>query len=581
MDEVSAPASFSNNENNKGIPEMTVTDTEKGVGPQALGRGMSIDLGSPYLLPAVLQSSRESLHSLSRSTRDGDPYRLVTFTKSDQDSLASYPASLPIKNDDMSINTSSSDGLSANLLKNASRMSQSFPQRTDSAAAHNAASSEVQSQENTRAQSGKLPSRKASLAAVAPLAQIQETSGPNFNSSSGHGMLLSGQSTEVEQSSKNTASAPIQLPPRNQSRGLPPRAALPSQSSEYSNDTRATQTTSHPAAAPAATAGRYSLDAPGPVIEQLPPQQRLRVEGNDQDGRRLSALGLRPLPPDELVEDPEQRANRIRSFYKEYFDDSRPNPAGKYPQYGDYYEDYPAEHIGDSSMYDPQRGGLINARPQAQRPFAQPVARRAMTPPPQSTSRVQGHPRGPALTQTARPMNHNNRVENRAPMPKKRLPPPSPLTSLPTPHMLKDDMSTFSSLDFAPPTSYRDRQAGRAPDSPLGSPRPYSPTVAAHVPLARSYDDLSVMPSPHALRESKTFTALDFAPPARFKDAESGSDAGSVRSNRSGISAVQRDAIRAGAYRVSRIPKEMVGTRDDVTNMLRPTWDFRGAAQSK
>ncbi|KAK4996531.1 hypothetical protein LTR28_000159 [Elasticomyces elasticus] len=147
--------------------------------------------------------------------------------------------------------------------------------------------------------------------------------------------------------------------------------------------------------------------------------------------------------------------------------------------------------------------------------------------------------------------------------------------------MLKDDMSTFSSLDFAPPTSYRDRQAGRAPDSPLGSPRPYSPTVAAHVPLARSYDDLSVMPSPHALRESKTFTALDFAPPARFKDAESGSDAGSVRSNRSGISAVQRDAIRAGAYRVSRIPKEMVGTRDDVTNMLRPTWDFRGAAQSK
>jgi hypothetical protein len=50
-------------------------------------------------------------------------------------------------------------------------------------------------------------------------------------------------------------------------------------------------------------------------------------------------------------------------------------------------------------------------------------------------------------------------------------------------------------IDFAPPTSYKDRQAGR-PDSPQGGMRPYSPMVPAHLPLVSAFDDLSVMPSP-------------------------------------------------------------------------------------
>ena len=81
----------------------------------------------------------------------------------------------------------------------------------------------------------------------------------------------------------------------------------------------------------------------------------------------------------------------------------------------------------------------------------------------------------------------------------------------------------------------------------------------------------------HLLRKSGTFTALDFAPPRPFRDPGSaGSDAGSIRSNRSGMSTSARMAVRNGAYRVSKIPKEVVSTRDDMFVNLKPTMDMSG-----
>jgi hypothetical protein len=78
------------------------------------------------------------------------------------------------------------------------------------------------------------------------------------------------------------------------------------------------------------------------------------------------------------------------------------------------------------------------------------------------------------------------------------------------------------------------------------------------------------------LRKSGTFTSLDFAPPKKvFRDQDNMSDAGSIRSNRSGISTVQLQAIRSGAHRVSRLPQDQVFTRDDLANQLRPTWGVR------
>ena len=80
------------------------------------------------------------------------------------------------------------------------------------------------------------------------------------------------------------------------------------------------------------------------------------------------------------------------------------------------------------------------------------------------------------------------------------------------------------------------------------------------------------------LRKSGTFTALDFAPPKKFRDPETMSDAGSIRSNRSGVSAVQLGAIRNGAYRVSRIPQDVVFTKDDLATTLKPQWGMRAGS---
>ena len=81
------------------------------------------------------------------------------------------------------------------------------------------------------------------------------------------------------------------------------------------------------------------------------------------------------------------------------------------------------------------------------------------------------------------------------------------------------------------------------------------------------------------MRKSGTFTALDFAPPKRFKDdGDVLSDAGSVRSNRSnnsGISAMNQAALRNGAGRVSRLPGDTVFTQAELTEQLKPSWNLR------
>ena len=78
------------------------------------------------------------------------------------------------------------------------------------------------------------------------------------------------------------------------------------------------------------------------------------------------------------------------------------------------------------------------------------------------------------------------------------------------------------------------------------------------------------------MRKSGTFTGLDFAPPPRFRSGESrsNSEAGSIRSNRSGMSQAQLHHIRNGAYRLSRIPKDVAGTKNEMADALRPNWDM-------
>ena len=242
----------------------------------------------------------------------------------------------------------------------------------------------------------------------------------------------------------------------------------------------------------------------------MPPihEHGLGIEEGQRPGfdPRRSSMGFRPLPPDDPTDNPEQRANRIRSFYKEYFDDSRPGPMHSA---GDYYEDYDSQYLGDGAIFDPLSGQFVTAPHQYPvphdqsrgRPYAEPYGRRAMTPPPRAPP---GYGRRHAATMSGGSRNmpprsrayssHSGRLapSGRGP-PRKKAPPPQPLNVLPSPHLLKED--TFLPMDFAPPTTVRERQAGRS-ESPRGGLRPYSPSVSAHMPLASSFDDLAPMPSP-------------------------------------------------------------------------------------
>lgn len=268
-------------------------------------------------------------------------------------------------------------------------------------------------------------------------------------------------------------------------------------------------------------------------VEQSPPPQGLGVP--QQDNKRLS-VGFRPLPPDDVTEseDPEYRANRIRSFYKEYFEDTKepapPMPAVPADYYGggEYYEDYDERYLGEAATYfDPETNAFVM-------PGAQPVHRRAMTPPPAGRRPMGPGPRGPpgggrgprphaphgslgGMSLPGGPRSRsraNSAWGSRAPSslgprpdssasaragrqtPRRNLPPPAALSTLPTPSKLKDDsFAIFNAADFAPPESFSDRARGRS-QSPLGERRPYSPKVPSASPLVASYDELNALPSP-------------------------------------------------------------------------------------
>ncbi|PSK34548.1 hypothetical protein B9Z65_8874 [Elsinoe australis] len=583
----------------KGKPEMTINTAPAPGTRRERGLSMDMDYANPYLLPAGLNGSRDSLHSMSRGLSDpNDPYRPVTFVQSDTDSHRS-PSRL--RHENGSIYTAggysqrSGSMHKASLIQNAAHMPHDSYNNTP----------DMQSEKyNSFDEPRNLPRppRKQSLAKSGKQDRWYPADDTKYGSDSPPD--LSGVAPQTPQdmlSDKSTIPAfpqpirhaqPSPVPEFDEKRPFleatspryPPEDALRITVPSPTHNRQSPPRSPNPLPAPPIEPEHQQQDhqqhqrdsdlppPPLPKHSSDPQDHHLALPGNEM--RRVSVMGMRPLPPDDPSDDPEVRANRIRSFYREYFDDSKPNPAGHYPpmpQHDPYgygaEDDYYADFLDDGAVYDPDTGAYYTnpqqPHQQSPRPFAEPMGRRAMTPPPRAPGRFMHGHRSVMSTQSAgRP-----RMQ-----PKKQLPPPKPLNSLPTPHLLRDDSSN---LEFAPPTTYRDRQMGRAPDSPLGSQRPFSPAFRAHTPLNTSFDDLAVIPSPHALRKSGTFSALDFAPPPRFRDrAESFSDAGSIRSNRSGISAMHANNIRAGAYRISRLPTDQVGTQGDLANSLKPKWDI-------
>lgn len=623
--------------------------------------GMSFDMMSPYILPAALNQSQDSLHSLSRNIHNHeDPYRPVT-AMGDNGSIRSFGGNQR-KHDGSSIHTgytqnSNIDNPNAGLTANASQMGKS----------------PVNSSFPLPPRNGSMP-RDNSPTNLSPIEPAYFPSGPSLDdrdeSRSGNSLMpgnaqdgresYMGQDTaalrlsnnylgsyiaggdgpkspppsapKIEQESPFSDQAAIKMPEEPQpaatkSTTPPPTFMMPEEPlpSRQASLPQSPPAASHPPVPTIAEPQEWKEDKyedndafyvtppspPREVVDKrasrysmdVPPEEYTKagLGAPGVDARRIS-MGFRPLPPMLAVEsdDPEVRANRIRSFYKEYFDDSKPAPQGQ------YYEDY-----DDGNYYDQN---------QPAQPYAEPMPRRAMTPPPQAQRYMGQHPpralhgslsqenhgppqpRGyngppfPRGTPTGTPR-HSNGSEWRGPpgfgeprpyssasnrsrgtqqSRRAPLPPPADLSTIPTPALLKDDQfAIINATDFAPPTTYAERTRGRS-QSPMGERRAYAPRVPAAKQLTSAFDELAVIPSPHLLRKSGTFTSLDFAPPKRIRDdGGSGSDAGSIRSMRSGISNMGLQAIRAGANRVSKIPQDQVFTRDDMSTVLKPTWDQR------
>jgi len=191
---------------------------------------------------------------------------------------------------------------------------------------------------------------------------------------------------------------------------------------------------------------------------------------------RRSMMGTRPLPPDDPSENPEQRANRIRSFYKEYFDDSgKPGQANRTMDYYDGSEQYDDFDYGYYEQ--PHSRGPSIRSDNRHRAFSH-GSHGYYPPRPRAYSSMSGRV-GP---------------QSRKP-PKKKQPPPKPLMALPTPHKLKDDDFLPNAIDYAPPQIFKNQRSG-TPDNLRGGLRPYSPSVRPHVPLTSSFDDLAAVPSP-------------------------------------------------------------------------------------
>ncbi|KAL8926402.1 MAG: hypothetical protein Q9208_002945 [Pyrenodesmia sp. 3 TL-2023] len=559
------------NKSNKKRHDMAVT--EQGVEkPHPRGRGLSMDmdLGSPA-------STRSQSHSR----------KYADDSSSFADSNSSRRGYI-------------NDGMNQNLLKNAQRMSRSMPP-TQRSPDGSTALPQIPAPEPAavvpRRPSPLSSQPSASMPALGDGSRESYMSrdGADFRKSNNYlGALIHSRepSTDIlsqpssqpaAQTKGGLSSAPAATPQQTHSRKSPPPAinTVPQVTRPPRKQSLKATATSHahnllddesdygdsfnltPPSPPRAAAISQPQAIPRPRKDSLPAASAKFTDNTDALGlgynvQRLS-MGFRPLPPDDPTDNPEQRANRIRSFYKEYFDESKVG-LGQLPP-GKYYEDYDENYLGDGGVFDPATDDMMAIQPKRSEPYG----RRAMTPPPRAPPRFRGGARHHASTLSS--------GSGRFGSPKPRLPPPGPLQILPSPHLLKEDSFALP-IDFAPPTSYKERQAGR-PESPRGGSRPYSPMVSAHLPLASSFDDLSVMPSPHLLRKSGTFTALDFAPPPRFKSSDNGSDTGSIRSNRSAMSAQQLHSIRAGAYRVSRIPKEVVGTKTEITDSLKPSWNMR------
>ncbi|KAK9487232.1 hypothetical protein V1527DRAFT_460980 [Lipomyces starkeyi] len=291
--------------------------------------------------------------------------------------------------------------------------------------------------------------------------------------------------------------------------------------------------------------------------------------------------------------DAEERANRLHSFYEDYFE--KPMPNGHEPALPILTQDdsmvaydstavVPAPRVVRSPnvVSSPTAAAVGSLRPaprhpigsynhsqgevprslwsQSGRPFEEEVQyRREPQPYPACNSgyytpqyQRQHHPYMPQkqpMMQHAQP---------------RRLPPLEPLSPLPTPHQLGEERILGSPTLFAPPRRPRAGTAGSSVGSSGGSPT---------TPQQQWTEmQLRTLPTPYMLRNSASYSALEFLPPKKYSP--------------SGVTTPGSDVDNMYQYGRSRhivdnrlsqqLPRELVPVgRDGVEDNLRPQWRMR------
>lgn len=551
---------------------------------------LDMDMSTPYLLPPQLQDSRESLHSLAHSVQNSqDPYRPVEYAASDVGSIRE--ARRGPGGDQASVYTASTRSGVPRGVKSPTGIS--FPRPPPQAAdpfqrRHTPASLRSPiSPSGSHPTSPIDPRQDPFLSPSETSPPPQSTPYPQDNAAAPMPPRIEIPKSDMpftidvalspqERTSPASANPPVSMSAKIETaesidefpaHAEPQRAQI--------GDTRNNTSSMDDFTPPAQSPPPFNITAydPSGQAQAAPGHDSIYSDYNQQDqadheddrGRRATrflddvhrgstllaapqqderrlSVGLRPLPPDEVMdtEDPEHRANRIRSFYKEYFEDTQPQPPlpGPIPQDltqqapprqqslprqqsqprqpsqgqdGGYYEDYDGAYL-ENTYIDPGSKSFVM-------PYAQPVHRRAMTPPPRGP-RMRGPlpPRamhgsmggmsvpgggspfrpGSATSSRLGPRPDSSASARIGPRGRPRPPmaPPAALTTLPNPAKLGDDTFALMSVnDFAPPDTFKDRTRGRS-QSPVPEQRPYHLGVPIASPLASSYDELASIPSP-------------------------------------------------------------------------------------
>ncbi|OLL22892.1 hypothetical protein NEOLI_000198 [Neolecta irregularis DAH-3] len=222
----------------------------------------------------------------------------------------------------------------------------------------------------------------------------------------------------------------------------------------------------------------------------------------------------------------DEKAQRVKSIYREYFDDLDV-PESRPPMV-------------------PQVPSQFNNASQPNRPLPRPH---------QPGPRAIISPSNPNPNHTGPPP----QARLVSPQARKPVQPLKPLNVLPTPHKMENDPEP---IGFAPP---RRRQPSDNTENKSTAPTPA-------MVLSPSYASLSDLPSPSGLRKSSTFTTLDFAPKPRFLTQDVAGDNDSIRSARTNTSLA---AIQHGAGKLSNVPSQLVSSKDRLREQLKPSWDLR------